>query len=274
MRSIMQKTNEKEVNRVVELDVSQIVPNPNQPRTQFDREDLSRLAKSIMQDGILQPLTVRRLGGKYELVSGERRMRAAKMAGCRKVPCIVISVSEQASAFLALVENIQRQDLCFFDEAEAISKLITQYGLTQEKVALRLGMAQSTVANKLRLLKLSEAQRAEIMRLGLTERHARAVIRLETPQQRDFMIEKIAENNLNVERTETLIEKLLSQSKREDSIRRRAVVLRDVRLFMNTINKAVEVMKLAGVEADTRKIQSDSCIEYVITIPITQENKV
>ena len=151
MAGFLTFTREKPINRIVEVDVSEIVPNPHQPRTGFDPADIQSLAESIAQNGILQPLTVRRGEGCYELVAGERRLRAAKLAGMQAVPCIILEISSRNSAVMALVENIQRQDLSFFDEASAIEKLITYYGMTQEDAAAKLGKAQSTIANKLRL---------------------------------------------------------------------------------------------------------------------------
>ncbi|MFT3952843.1 MAG: ParB/RepB/Spo0J family partition protein [Oscillospiraceae bacterium] len=261
-------TKQKQVNRVLELHIGFIKPNPHQPRRFFDTNELTQLAKSIAQDGILQPLTVRQTGDKYELVSGERRLRAAKLAGLRTVPCIVMEMTERNSALLALIENLQREDLTFFEEAEAIDNLIKIFGMTQEDVAIRLGMAQSTVANKLRLLRLTEEERQVISGLCLTERHARALLKLGTPELRIEVLEKIAQFGLNVEKTEAYIQKVLEKEKLKSSYKKRAVVLKDVRLFMNTINKAVEIMKLAGVAANARKTQTQGFIEYVITIPV------
>ena len=141
--------------KIIDISIGEIKPNPVQPRRYFSPAELTSLAKSISQDGIIQPLTVRRVKGTFELVSGERRLRAAKLAGLRSVPCILINATEERSQVIALIENIQRCDLNFFEEAEAISQLITKYGMTQESAAIRLGLAQSTVANKLRILKLN-----------------------------------------------------------------------------------------------------------------------
>lgn len=171
-------TKEKLINKVVEIDINMIIPNPNQPRKDFQDTEISALAESIMQNGILQPLSVRRCGESFELIAGERRLRAAKMCGFTVVPCIVHEISDRNSAILALVENIQRQDLSFFDEAAAIEKLITYYGMTQEDAAAKLGKAQSTIANKLRLLRLTPEERNLIVKFGLTERHARALLKL------------------------------------------------------------------------------------------------
>ena len=167
MASFLNFTRDKQVNKVVEVEVNQIIPNPHQPRTEFEDTDIRALAESIAQNGILQPISIRRNGDIYELIAGERRLRAAKMCGLRYVPCIIHEISERNSAILALVENIQRQDLSFFDEAAAIEKLISYYGMTQEDAASKLGKAQSTIANKLRLLRLSKEERELIVRFNL-----------------------------------------------------------------------------------------------------------
>lgn len=268
MNITLQKVKEKRIGEILEVEISRIVPNRNQPRKNFDRDELVSLAKSIAQDGILQPLTVIKSGEGYELVAGERRLRAAKMAGYSSVPCIVVNLNMQQSAVMSIVENMQRQELSFFEQAQAIERLTGEWGMTQEAVARRLGISQSSVANKLRLLRLSDECRAEIIRQGLTERHARALLKLEGDEERLFMLSKIAERGLNVSKTEQVIESFLSKKAREESIRRRSAVFRDIRLFMNTVNKAVEVMKLAGVEAGTRKTERDGVIEFTVTIPV------
>lgn len=272
MATLFGATKEKTLKRVLDIPVTQIFPNPHQPRTLFSNDDLKFLSESIKQNGILQPLTVRRNDKGYELVSGERRLRAGKMSGLLSVPCIVIDVTERSSALLALVENIQREDLSYFDEAVAISQLIDLYGMTQEDAALKLGMAQSTVANKLRLLKLSEFEREQIKKCSLTERHARALLKLKDVDQRLDVIERVAKHGLNVEKTELFIEQIICTEKERESFKKRAVLLRDVRLFMNTINKAVETVKMAGVRADAKKTQNDDYIEYVIRIPVNAPN--
>ncbi len=264
----MQKIREKEIGTVIEVEISRIRQGRTQPRKFFDREELVKLAKSVAQDGILQPLSVRRLSdGNFELIAGERRMRAAKMAGFSVVPCIELETSEQSSAVLSLVENIQRQSLQFFEEAQAIERLISDYGLTQEAAAQRLSVSQSYIANKLRILRLSDEVKAEIVRLSLTERHARAMLKLENDKQRLFLLSKISERGLNVEKTEQLIEAYLEKKQREESIKRRSGVFKDIRLFFNTVNKALEIIKLAGVDAHAQKCEREGCIEYTITIP-------
>lgn len=263
----------KELGKIINVRISEIVPNPSQPRKHFDTAELTSLAKSISQDGIIQPLSVRRIQGGFELISGERRLRAAKIAGLNSVPCIIINLDEQRSAVLALIENIQRSDLNFFEEAEAITKLISTYNMTQEEVAVRLGFAQSTVANKLRLLKLTEEEKQIIEKNNLSERHARAVLKLENSEQRKILLMKIAEGGWTVSATEKYIRNLENENAKKTSYEKRSVMLKDVRLFFNTVNKAVNVMKMAGVNANTKRINHEDYIEYIIKIPSSDINK-
>lgn len=275
--NILTKSREKsasslrELGKIVDIPVEQILPNPNQPRRHFDSQELASLAKSISQDGIIQPLTVRRNDLHFELISGERRLRAAKIAGLRRVPCIIVDISNQRSAILALIENIQRSDLNYFEEAEAIALLIKEFGLTQEEAALRLGMAQSTVANKLRLLKLTPQERQMIFRNKLTERHARALLKVEDEDQRRLVLSHIIENGLTVDATEKYILSLEREEKVRQSYQKRAPILKDIKLFFNTVDKAVKVMKLAGVEAEVKKKKHDGLIEYTILVPDKKE---
>ena len=269
MAGFLNFTKEKLVNKVIEVDVADIVPNPYQPRTEFTDADISSLADAIAQNGILQPLSVRKVGEKYELIAGERRLRAAKICGFTVVPCIVHDISDRNSAILALVENIQREDLTFFDEAIAIEKLINYYGMTQEDAAAKLGKAQSTIANKLRLLRLSEDERKLIMQFSLTERHARALLKLGSAEDRLFtFLKRSRHNHLNVERIEKLIEEYIGQEKVKQSYKKRSKVFQNVKIFVNTINKAVETMQAAGISADSKKIQNEDYIEYRVRIPI------
>lgn len=273
--SILTKTKEKqntmqtmrELGKIIDISVALIRPNPNQPRRYFDTSELTSLAKSISQDGIIQPLTVRRVDNYFELISGERRLRAAKLAGLRNVPCIIVDISDERSAVLALIENIQRADLNFFEESEAISLLIREYGMTQEDAAIRLGMAQSTIANKLRLLKLTFPERKLIISNKLSERHARALLKIDSEEKRRQILSYIIENHLTVDATEKYIKSLENDEKIKASYRKRSPVLKDVKLFFNTVNKAVNVMKLAGVDAQVKKTRHDGLIEYTILIP-------
>jgi len=243
-----------------------IIPNPSQPRKIFNSEELVSLAESIKRHGVLQPLTVRRLdNGQYELVAGERRLRASRMVGLKEIPCIEVPVDQRRSAILALIENIQRQDLNCFEEAEGILALIQHWGITQEEAALRLGKAQSTLANKLRLLKLTPRQREQAIDAGLSERHARAMLRINDPLIRDKVLSHIIERKLTVAESERLIERMLAEKKagRNEPAR----IIKDVRLFINTLTRAVDTMRKSGLEAKTVKNESEEFIEYVITIP-------
>lgn len=262
---------EKQINKVVEISTEKICSNPNQPRTDFEDDDLTALSESIAQNGILQPLSVRRRGDEYELIAGERRLRAAELCGLESVPCIIHDISEQSSAILALVENIQRQDLSFFDEAAAIEKLISYYGMTQEEAAEKLGKAQSTIANKLRLLRLTSDERMLITKHNLTERHSRALLKLASPEERISVLEKVINNKLNVDRTEKLVDDYIGIKKEKQSYRKRSRVFQNVKIFVNTINKAVETMQAAGILADSRKIQSEDYIEYRVRIPLQKK---
>lgn len=262
---------EKQINKVVDIEIDRIFPNPNQPRTEFSDDDLSALSESISQNGILQPLSVRRVGDRYELIAGERRLRAAKNCGLLSVPCIVYDINDRNSAILALVENIQRQDLSFFDEAAAIEKLISYYGMTQEEAASKLGKAQSTIANKLRLLRLTPDERALITKFNLTERHSRALLKLASPEERIIILEKVIDNNLNVDRTEKLVDDYIGKVKEKQSYKKRSKVFQNVKIFVNTINKAVETMQAAGILADSRRIQNEDYIEYRVRIPIQKK---
>lgn len=272
---ILTKTKEKsnsvqslrELGKIIDISVNLIRPNPNQPRQYFDSSQLTSLAKSISQDGIIQPLTVRKVNNYFELISGERRLRAAKLAGLRSVPCIVVDITDERSAVLALIENIQRADLNFFEEAEAISVLIQEYGMTQEDAAIRLGMAQSTIANKLRLLKLSSIEKKMIISNNLSERHARALLKVSSEEKRSQVLTYIIDNNLTVNAAEKYISSLETEEKIKASYKKRSPVLRDVKLFFNTVDKAVNVMKLAGVDAKVKKKHHDGLIEYTILIP-------
>lgn len=258
---------EKVVGKVILLPVEDIVPNPSQPRKEFDFYELSGLAESIKANGILQPLTVRRKEEHYELIAGERRLRASKMAGLSSVPCIIEEKSDADSAVLALLENIQRADLNYFEQAVAIEKLMILEGLGQEQMAKRLGMAQSTLANKIRLLRLAPELRSLILEHRLTERHARALLKLEGPEKQRDALELIVKRGLNVSQAEALITELGSEQKQK---KERRFIVKDVRIFINTVSKAVEMMRTSGIQADAKKREDAEFIEYTIRIPKTQ----
>ena len=256
----------KEEKRVLRLEVEAIRPNPRQPRRLFDEAGLRELAASIRRHGILQPLTVRRRPGGWELVAGERRLRAARLAGLETVPCIEAEVDERESALLALVENLQRQDLHYFEEAAAIADYLRRSGVTQEEAAAQLGRSASAVANKLRLLRLSPACQAVLLENGLTERHARALLRLEDEEERLAAARRAAARKLNVAQTEQYIERRLAELQTTPPAGRRTYVLKDVRLFLNSVDRGLRIVREAGVEA--KCLREDTEEEIVMTIRI------
>ncbi|MBQ7999607.1 MAG: ParB/RepB/Spo0J family partition protein [Ruminococcus sp.] len=265
----------KEENRVLDIPTIQIRPNKTQPRKTFDEDELRLLSQSIATNGILQPLTVRRLSQtEYELVAGERRLRAAVLAGLTKVPCVLIKCTDKESAIFALLENIQRADLNMFEEARGISRLIRKYGLTQEDAAIRLGKKQSTVANKLRLLKLSMEEQDWILQAGLSERHARALLRIDDEEVRKEVLSRIVAENLSAKDTEDLIVKLLCRATVTNSpTQDKKFIVRDVRIFVNTITKAVDTMRLSGINAVAKKSETEEYIEYTVKIPKSDATK-
>lgn len=253
--------------RVQYIPLGRIRPNPQQPRHSFDEEGLAELAASIRSCGILQPLTVRRAGEGYELVAGERRLRAARIAGLREVPCLVAQVGEEDSALLALMENLQRRDLDCWEEAQAIARLISRYGLSQEEAARRLGRAQPTVANKLRLLRLPEDVRALLRENGLTERHARALLRLQDPEVQRRAAGDMVRRGMNVAQAEAYVEKLLQSAQVTPPRGRSTYIIKDVRLFLNSVDRGLHLMRQAGVDAGWDRQDTDREILLTIRIP-------
>lgn len=261
----------KSENIISEIPIIKIRPNKAQPRKQFSEEELAALSSSISENGILQPLTVRKVSSaEYELVAGERRLRASVMAGLRKVPCIVVKCSEKESAVYALLENLQRADLGMFEEARGISRLIRRYGLTQEQAARKLGKTQSTIANKLRLLRLTTEEQEWIDNAGLTERHARSLIRIENESIRRDVLSKVISENLNVQQTEELVNLIINSAPKNRKKGSSKAVIKDFRIFVNTINKAVDTMRLAGIDAQSQQTDNNNFIEYTIRIPKSQ----
>lgn len=256
------------------IPLGRIRPNPQQPRRSFDEEGLAELAASIRSCGILQPLTVRRAGDGYELVAGERRLRAARIAGLREVPCLVAQVGEEDSALLALMENLQRRDLDCWEEAQAIARLISRYGLSQEEAARRLGRAQPTVANKLRLLRLPEDVRALLRENGLTERHARALLRLQDPEVQRRAAGDMVRRGMNVAQAEAYVEKLLQSAQVTPPRGRSTYIIKDVRLFLNSVDRGLHLMRQAGVDAGWNRQDTDREILLTIRIPKRASGKI
>lgn len=260
---------EKEIQKLVEVPIRRIRPNTSQPRKNFDDEDLLSLAESITSNGILQPLSIRRVSPKeYELIAGERRLRAAMIAGLTKVPCIITECSDEQSALYALVENLQRVDLGMFEEARGIAKLIKNFNLTQEQAATQIGKRQSTIANKLRLLKLSIEEQEWISHANLSERHARALLRIEDQLVRKEILSKIITEEMTIKETESYIDRLLAdEAAGGKKAQKRKIIIRDLRIFVNTIEKAVTTMRVAGIKAQSEKKENEDYIEYTVRIP-------
>ncbi len=267
----------EEFGRIHMIPTERIIANPNQPRKQFEDESIIGLADSIRIYGILQPLTVRKVenanayGPIFEIIAGERRFRAAKMIGFAAIPCILVNADSKKSAELAIIENLQRENLNIFEQAGAIASLIDMYKLTQEEVARQLSISQSFVANKLRILRLTMAEREKILSYGLTERHARALLKVGSVDQRLRIIDYIHAHNLNVATTEAYIERFLSQNaneKREPS--QRKLILKDIRMFYNSIDKAVSLVRQAGIAAQSERFEEDDMITLTIRIPVAE----
>ena len=249
-----------ETGRVVFLPAKSIRPNPAQPRKIFNTEALDELADSIRQHGILQPLSVRRAGTGYELIAGERRLRAAMQAGVTDIPCIIMNMDAKESGMAAMVENLQRQDLDFIEEACGIRRLLADFGMSQEQAARLLGKSQSAIANKLRLLKHSDAILAAIREAGLTERHARALLKLRTDEEKAAAIAEIARQAMSVARAEKYIESLLTA-------RKDAPQKANVGSFLNSLTQSLQKIQLSGIPAISERRETDSQIVLTITIP-------
>ncbi len=249
-----------ETGRVIFLPARAIRPNPAQPRKLFRPEALRELADSISQHGILQPLSVRRVGSSYELIAGERRLRAAELAGLSEVPCIVMTMDERESGLAAIIENLQRQDLDFVEEARGIANLLDKWGISQEQAARVLGKSQSAIANKLRILRHTEPVLEALLQENLTERHARALLKLENEQQKLEVIACIARQGLSVSRTEQYIDALLQGTQQQE----RAP---NVRSFLHNLTQSLARIQDAGIPAISERRETEDRIVLTITIP-------
>ena len=267
----MIKSSKSKANAQIQLLPHDLIkPNPQQPRVRFDYNELEGLACSIRANGMLQPINVRTLeNGEFELISGERRLRAARMIGMTKIPCIVMNVSDQQSALFAIIENVQRENLDFFEEAVAIERLMTEYGLSQDEIAEKLGKAPSTLSNKLRLLRLPDEIRDRISYAGLSERHARALLTIPDNATRKRVLDIVIERHLTVAETERLIADV--NRRRKTPRKPQIKAYKDMRIFLNTLNHAVDIIRKAGIEADTAKSETDTYFEYVIRISKPEE---
>lgn len=263
-------TPELDKNEIKELELTSISPNPFQPRRAFDPAQLEELAQSIREFGLLQPILVRKVGTGYELVAGERRFRASQLIGLKTISAIVKNLSDKEIAEMALIENLQREDLNFFEEAEGYAKLIKEFGITQDEIAQRMGKSQSTIANKLRLLNLSPAIRQEISISVITERHARALLKLNDEALQLQLLNEIYSKNLNVRQTDELVEQLLITTEKhpkEKKRRKMTKIFKDMRIFLNTIRDAVQTIQDAGLDADVSEQDFDDYLEVTIRLP-------
>jgi len=257
---------------VSEIPVDAIVFNPYQPRRAFGEEELRELATSIREYGVIQPIVVRPYGKGFELIAGERRLRAAKLAGLETIPAIIREASNRDTALLALVENLQREDLSFLDEAEGYQRLLEEFGLTQEELARRVGKSQSTIANKLRLLRLPESVRRAIRERGISERHARALLRLDEEEVQLAVVERVVEEDMTVREAEELVASIAAGPEARDSgagTRRERVtaVFKDIRIFLNSFRQAVAALRKAGIAAEMTQTDVGDALEIRVRIP-------
>ena len=249
-----------ETGRVMFLPARSIRPNPAQPRKIFREDAMSELADSIRQHGILQPLSVRRTGSGYELIAGERRLRAAQIAGLSEIPCIVMTMDDRESGLAAMVENLQRQDLDFVEEARGISRLMGEWSMSQEQTARMLGKSQSAIANKLRLLRHSDAVLTALRENGLTERHGRALLKLSDEEEKLAAIDEIVRQNMSVARCEKYIQDLLEG-------RQKCPQRINVGAFLNSLSQSLAKIQLSGISAVSERRETEDEIVLTITIP-------
>ena len=258
--------------QIIQVPLSKIVPNPYQPRKEFESEALSELADSIRRYGVLQPLLVTPgKGDTYILIAGERRLRASTMAGLGTVPVIVSEYTTQQIAEIALIENLQRKDLHYLEEAEGYEKLLTTFHLTQEAMAIRVGKKQSTIANKLRLLKLPIFVRNVLHDSELTERHARVLLKLEDEETQREVLQKALKDRLNVKQTETLVEKTLKEAGKLNRKKTRLVIVNDVRIYLNSIKEVMETVKASGIPSSMEQDMDGD--DVVVTLRIKNVKK-
>jgi len=257
--------------KITYIPIENIRPNPYQPRRNFEQSALEDLCNSIKEYGVIQPINVRKTPSNYyELVSGERRLRASIMAGLKEIPAIIIDVNEDDLAIMALIENLQREDLGYMEEAEGYRNLIKDHGLTQEELAQKIGKSQSTIANKIRLLRLPPMVKKILADHNLTERHARALLKLHDEQLQLKVLQKVCEKDLNVKKTEELVQKVLDKyanPKVQESGKKLTRSIKDIRIFVNTIKQAIDMMKKSGVNAKAAQIDRGEFVEFIVRIP-------
>jgi len=256
----------EKINDVIFVKVNDIRKNPNQPRKNFDQEAIEDLARSIEKVGVIQPINLRKVGDFFELIAGERRLMATIEAGFDKIPAVVIEVTDHQSAVLALIENVQREDLDFIEEAYAYKTLIRKYSITQKEVASRVGKSQSTVSNKLRILKLSDNLLTKIANKGLTERHARALLKIKEPTLQEEVLNQVINRELNVKQTDVLVHKMLNKCV-EEKKRKNTKFKINTSIYVNTIKKAFQTILETGIDAEYEKEDKGNYIELKIRIP-------
>ena len=255
---------------IINIPIDKIAPNPYQPRKEFSGSSLEELAASIKEYGILQPINVRKIGENgFELVSGERRLRASKLAGMSYIPAVIIEVVEQDSAVIALIENLQREDLNFMEEAEGYHNLINDHGMTQEELARKVGKKQSTIANKLRLLKLNNNIKTTILQNELTERHARVLLKLPDDMLQEKALLSIIKKSLNVKKAEDLVEKMLEEvsATSEEPKKNRMKGKMNYNIYINTLKNAYKEILKAGCRVEYGQVDKGDFIEVTVRIP-------
>ncbi|KAB3533838.1 nucleoid occlusion protein [Alkaliphilus pronyensis] len=259
--------------QIEEISINLIIPNPYQPRKSFSQISLEELSQSIEAYGILQPISVRRIGNdKYELIAGERRLKAAKLANLQKVPAIVHhQYNDKDSAVLAIIENLQREDLNFIEEAEAYHNLITEHSFTQQELATQIGKNQSTIANKLRILRLGEGVKKLLLENNLSERHARALLKLPDDELRIIVLQKVIKNEYNVKKTEEIIAELIEEISKESEVKSKQKIrsFMNYRIYINTIKQAFEAIKDKQENAELKQTDCGEYIELTVRIPKT-----
>lgn len=260
-------------NKVIYVSVDEVFPNPHQPRKEFTKESLEELSSSIKSYGVIQPISVRKKNDDfYELVAGERRLRASKMAGLEYIPAIIVKMNDEDSAVVALIENLQREDLTFIEEAEGYHKLIAEHGFTQQELAEKVGKSQSTVANKLRILKLSDRVKTLLSKNNLTERHARALLKLPDEKMRLEILDTVIKRGLNVKQTEKLIKDKLELLSIENQPKNRQSIKSafNFRIYLNTLKNAYDAIRNTGLKAEYNQVDKGEFIEVVVKIPKNQ----
>ena len=263
-----------EPRNITYLTIDNVRPNPYQPRKQFSKAALEELCESIKQYGVIQPINVRKIStNHYELVAGERRLRAAMMAGLKEIPSIIVNVNDNDSAVMALIENLQREDLNYMEEAEGYNNLINDHGFTQEELAQKISKSQSTIANKIRLLRLPPMVKKILSDNSLTERHARALLKLHDEQLQLRVLKLVCEKGLNVKKTEELVERAIEKYSKQEKEKEKAPerkftrAIKDIRIFVNTIRQAIDLMKKSGVNAKAAQLDRGEYVEFIIRIP-------